>query len=349
MQTSSSSTRRGAVAVILALACLALPFFSLTACSKPGESGAAKRPRFAFVTNCVVPFWTIAKVGAQKAGAELGVDVLVEMPTSGIANQKQILEDLITRGVDGIAVSPIDHVNQTSLLDELASKTHLITHDSDAPKSKRVAFVGMDNYDAGRMAGKLIKEALPQGGKIMLFVGRLEQDNGRLRRQGILDEVLGRSHDPSRFDAPEAAPEQGNYKILGTSLDQSDMATAKANAADALTADPDIHAMVGLFAHNTPAIVEALRQAGKLGAVKVVGFDEEDATLQGIVDGHVFGTVVQDPYNYGYRSMQVLMALHKGDKSVVPANQRVEVSARVIRRGEVEAFWSDLKQKTGKK
>lgn len=325
------------------LAALAL----LAACNKTSDV-AAKKPRYAFVTNCVVPFWTIAKVGAQKAAAELGVDVVVEMPTSGIDAQKQILEDLITRGVDGIAVSPIDPANQTALLDSLAAKTNLITHDSDAPNSKRVAFVGMDNYDAGRMAGKLIKEALPSGGKIMLFVGRLEQDNGRLRRQGILDEVLGRAPDNQRFDPPEAAPEAHGYKFLGTRLDQSDIATAKANAADALTAHADLDLMVGLFAHNAPAIVEALRQAGKLGKVKVVGFDEDDGTLQGIVDGHVFGTVVQDPYNYGYRSVQVLHALRAGDKSVVPANQRVEVGARVVKRGEVDAFWADLKQKTGK-
>ena len=50
----------------------------------------------------------------------------------------------------------------------------------------------MSNYDAGRLCGKLVKEALPKGGKIMIFIGRLEQDNAKLRRQGVIDEIAGR-------------------------------------------------------------------------------------------------------------------------------------------------------------
>lgn len=172
------SSLRAAAALLVAL-CVA-------ACTR----GGSDKPRFAYVTNGVDPFWTIAEVGARKAGVDLGVEVLVEMPSDGIGHQKQILEDLLTRGVDGIAVSPIDHANQTPLLDEIARRVPLITHDSDAPASKRVAFVRMDNYEAGRMAGDLVKEALPQGGKVMLFVGRLEQDNARLRRQGVIDAIL---------------------------------------------------------------------------------------------------------------------------------------------------------------
>jgi ribose transport system substrate-binding protein len=60
----------------------------------------------------------------------------------------------------------------------------------------------MDNYTAGRMCGELVREALPKGGKVMLFIGRLEQDNARLRRQGVIDALLGRPHDPKNFDPP---------------------------------------------------------------------------------------------------------------------------------------------------
>src|SRR5213076_1833747 len=100
---------------------------------------------------------------------------------------------LLARGIYGIAISPIDAANQVGFLDEVAAKTNIITHDSDAPASKRLCFVGMDNYKAGRAAGKLVKEALPDGGKIMIFVGRLEQLNAQQRRQGVIDEVLDRA------------------------------------------------------------------------------------------------------------------------------------------------------------
>src|SRR5216110_693173 len=114
------------------------------------------------------------------------------MPPKGIIDQKRMVEGLLARGVDGIAISPIDAKNQVDLLNQAAARCPVITHDSDAPNSRRLCFVGMDNYKAGRAAGKLVKEALPRGGKVMLFVGRLEQLNAQQRRQGVIDELLDR-------------------------------------------------------------------------------------------------------------------------------------------------------------
>lgn len=327
---------------------VALAAFLVPACS--GEApppGTAATIRVAYVTNGVDPFWVIAEAGCREAAKRLGVECIVEMPPNGIGDQKQILEDLLTKGVDGIAVSPIDHVNQTPLLDRIAAKVPLITTDSDAPQSKRLCFVGMDNYEAGRMVGDLVREALPQGGKVMLFIGRLEQDNARLRTTGAIDAILGRARDDARRLDQDAQQTAGAYTVLGVRTDQFDKSTAKANAADALTAQPEIAAMVGLFAYNPPQILEALRQAGKLGAVKVIGFDESDPTLQGIVDGHVVGTVVQDPYRYGARSVEILTALKRGDRSVLPEGGVEAIPARTIRRAEVDAFWTEKKRRLG--
>lgn len=168
-------------------------------CQKNSSSG----PRLAFITNGVASFWTIAKYGAEAAGKQLGVNVSVHMPAEGLVDQKRIVEDLITRGVDGIAISVIDATNQASFINDTTQKTKLITQDSDAPTTSRLAYVGMDNYKAGRMLGALIKDTLPEGGKLALFVGRVEQDNARKRRQGTIDEVLGRS-----FDAAMILPDR---------------------------------------------------------------------------------------------------------------------------------------------
>jgi len=105
--------------------------------------------------------------------------------------------------------------------------------------------------------------------------------------------------------------------------------------------------MVGLFAYNPPLCLAALEQAGKVGEVRVVAFDEADETLRGIQDGSVFGTVVQDPYMYGYKSIEVLNALSNGDRSVLPASGFIDIPARQIRSATVDAFWADLKKKTG--
>ena len=312
------------------------------------EGDGTARPRIAYVTNGVADFWTIAEAGANSAGEEFDVDVEVLMPTGGVTDQKRMLEDLVTRGASGIAVSPIDAANQIDVIDAAAERTKVITHDSDAPGSSRLAYVGMDNYDAGRMAGRLLLESMPEGGEVFIFVGRLEQDNARLRRQGLIDEVLGREPDSSRYDEPGSPVEGGGYRILGTLTDQFDRAKAKANVEDVLSRHPDVDCMVGLFAYNPPLILEALEGADRLGEVVVVAFDEDDETLQGIKDGTVVGTIVQNPYEYGRMSLEILSKLARGQDAGIPEGGMVSIPARTIQAQEVDAFWTDLKAKTGK-
>jgi ribose transport system substrate-binding protein len=295
----------------------------------------------------VASFWDICKIGAEKAGADLDVDVEVLMPNGGV-EQKSKMEDLLSRGVDGIAAAVIDPINQSEFFDEVAERVEFITVDTDAPDSKRKVYIGVDNYDAGRMCGQLVKEALPEGGQVILFIGRLEQDNSKRRRQGVIDELLDRSRDPSRYDAPGAPVKGEKYTVLATLTDQFDRAKGKANAEDMLTKYPKVGCMVGLFAYNPPLILEALSQAKRLNTVKVVGFDEEDVTLQAIVDGTVHGTVVQNPYEYGYQSVKVLKALFEGDDSMIPANKFINIPARQIRKDTVTEFWADLNEKLGK-
>jgi ribose transport system substrate-binding protein len=182
----------------------------------------------------------------------------------------------------------------------------------------------------------------------MILIGRMEQDNSRKRRQGVIDELLGRPEDPERFDPPGDVVEGGGFKILGTLTDAFDLAKAKANAEDALSRHPELDAMIGLFAYNPPAILQALEQAGKLQTVKVIGFDEDEGTLAGIQSAAVHGTVVQNPYEYGYQSVKVLHALAGGDTSVVPADAFIHIPGRQIRKDNVDAFWADLKSKLGK-
>ncbi|MFM1769696.1 MAG: D-ribose-binding periplasmic protein precursor [Verrucomicrobiota bacterium] len=326
-----------------------LALLGLGGCGKSDSGASGKKPRIAFISNGVAAFWTIAEAGVKAAGEKYGATVSVHMPAEGIGDQKRIVEDLLTRGVDGMAISPIDPVNQTDLLNKAAGLTKLVTHDSDAPEANRLVYIGMDNYKAGRMCGALIKEALPNGGKIMILVGRLEQDNARRRRQGVIDELLGRPEDPTRFDPPGAMPAGNNFTIVGTMTDQFDRAKAKANAEDALARHPDLAGMVGLFAYNPPLILEALSRAGKVGQVKLIAFDEDDGTLQGIKDGHIHGTVVQNPYMYGYKSVEVLSELLKGNTTVIPAGKFIDIPARQIRKDSVEEFWTDLKAKTARK
>jgi len=103
-----------------------------------------------------------------------------------------------------------------------------------------------------------------------------------------------------------------------------------------------------LFEYNPPVILDVLREAGKLDEVAVVGFDENEQTLAGIRKGEVVGTVVQDPYMYGYRSIETLHKLHQGDKSVIPPSGVIKVPAKKITKENVDAFEKELNERKGK-
>lgn len=139
----------------------------------------------------------------------------------------------------------------------------------------------------------------------------------------------------------------GKYEVLPTLTDDKKQEKCKTNAEDALTRHQDIKCMAGLWAYNPPAILTAIKDAGKLGQVKIVGFDENEETLEGIRAGHIHGTVVQDPYRFGYESVRLLAAVIRGDKSVLPANGVYFIDHRIIKKENVDAFHAELKERKG--
>jgi len=347
------------LSVFAFLAAVSLTFYGCTNSSDPGSTGgaggggestiSADAPKVAYVTNGIASFWDIAEKGAIDAGNEFDANVVVKMPANGVEDQKRMCQDLLAQGIKGIAISPIDPDNQGDLLDEISSHTNLITQDSDAPNSKRLCYIGMDNYTAGRMCGQLVKEAMPEGGSVIILVGRLGQENAKLRRQGVIDELLDRSEDRTRYDDPNGGEVKGDkYTILDTRTDGFDFGKCKDNAQDAIAKYEDLGCMVGLFAYNPPLILEAVREAGKVGKIKIVSFDEDERSLEAIQKGEMYGTTVQDPYNYGHKSVEILAALARGDKSVIPEGGVINIPARNIRKDNVDEFWTELKRLTAK-
>ena len=248
--------------------------------SQIDAADASEKPHFAFVVNNSGTFWKIANAGVKKAAAEFGVVAEMRTPPRGsIDEQQAIIEQLIAKGVDGMAISPIDPENMVRVLNEAADHMILITHDSDAPLSNRQAYIGTNNIEAGRLAGEMIKKALPDGGEIVIFVGRLD-------------------------------------------------------------------ALVGLWAYNGPAIVSAVKDAGLTGKIKIIAFDEEAATLQGIQDGFIEATIVQKPFEFGYQSIRLLNEIYHGDRSRIPADKLIDTGVEAITQDKVVPYWENLKKLT---
>src|SRR5215467_3996695 len=298
------SMKRFASVIVLSI----LLLFACSSKTETNDGKASKQLKLAFVTNNSADFWTMARRGVEKADGEL-TDVSAEFRLTSdgtAAEQKRIIDDLMTKGVDGIAISPVDPENQTSLINDVARRALVFTQDSDAPNSDRACYVGTDNVAAGRQAGQLVKEALPGGGKIMLFVGKLDARNAQDRIQGIKEAI-----------------KDTNIQILDTRTDDTDTVRAKSNVADALAKHSDLKGLVGLWSYNGPAILNAVKDANKIGQIKIVTFDEADETLGGIRAGAIYGTVVQQPFEFGYQAIKLMTQALKGDKSFIPSNKQI--------------------------
>jgi ribose transport system substrate-binding protein len=242
-----------------------------------------------------------------------------------------VVDDLLTKGVDAIAISPVDPQNQVALINAAAQRTLVFTQDSDAPDSARTCYIGTDNLAAGRQAGQLIREAIPEGGAVMLFVGKLDARNAQERVQGIKEALAG-----------------SNVRVLDVRTDDVDDVRAKANAADTLVRYPDIKGMVGLWSYNGPAILNAVREAGKVGRVRIITFDEADETLAGIKDGAIHATVVQQPYEFGYQAITRMAQAARGDRSFIPETKQIIVPTLIVNRANVEEFTARINTLRGR-
>jgi ribose transport system substrate-binding protein len=299
--------------------------------SSSGGTGA--KHKLAFVTNNASDFWVIARKGTEKAAREIpDIEVDFKIPSDGTAaEQQRVVDDLLARGIHGIAISPVDPKNQQQMINTAASKALVVTQDSDAPDTNRVCYIGTDNVAAGRQAGELVKEALPQGGKIMVFVGVLDAANAQQRYQGLKEALAG-----------------SNVQIIDVRTDNTDRVRAKANASDTLVNNPDIAGMVGLWSYNGPAILSAVKEANKVDKVKIVAFDEEDQTLTGIKEGAIYATVVQQPFEFGYRSMELLAKILNGDRSQIPASKQIFVPTIAVKKDNVEEFTKKINELRGR-
>ena len=298
-----------------------------------GKRDGAKTKKLGFVAIAAADFWTIARKGAEKADQEID-DVTLDfrIPTDGTAaEQKRLIDDLLAKGIDGLAISPVDPVNQTQMINEVAKQVLVITQDSDAPQSNRACYIGTDNRAAGRQAGELIKEAIPNGGKIMLFVGRRDAQNAQERLQGIKD-VLANS----------------NVEIIDVRTDDVDRVRAKSNISDTLVRYPEVACLVGLWAYNGPAILSAVKDADRVGRVKIVAFDEEDLTLEGVKDGAIHATIVQQPYEFGYQAIYMMAKVLRGDKSAIPSNKQVFIPTLIVKKDNVNDFIVKINQLRGR-
>ena len=293
---------------------------------------AQEQKTLVFIVNAASDFWKLAEAGVKKAQAELpNYDLQFKYPAQGTAAlQNALMDDLVAAGADAIMISSVDPKTSVDAFNRIAAQVPLFTTDSDAPDSNRIAYLGSSNTDAGVQAGEIAVKALPNGAKCMGFVGFLNADNAKERIAGFKQAVEG-----------------SGIELVDTRGDDVDFARARSNVDDVLAANPEIDCMVGFYSYNPPKIYEALQAAGKLGQITVVAFDEDPITLGAVREGSFAGTVVQQPFEWGYQGMKLMAAYLEGDTSSIPEDKLIIVPTKVIDKDNVDQFEADLKAAIG--
>lgn len=295
-----------------------------------GSAYAQDKPEIAFVVNGPSDFWKLAEAGVQKAQGELGdYNLTFRYPErADAAIQQRVVDDLIAAGADAVAVSVVDPATSTEAINRAAAQVPYFTFDSDATQSDRVAYFGSSNVELGKMAGELMKQAMPDGGTCIGFVGLPGADNARERIQGYNEAVAGTG-----------------LELIDVRGDDIDQTRARANVDDVLVANPDVNCMVGFYSYNPPRMYEALRDAGKLGEITVVGFDEDPITLGAVAEGSFVGTVVQQPFEWGYQGSHLIADYLGGDSSKIPDDGVIIIPGLQITPDNVADFQADLEAK----
>ncbi|MCQ6561318.1 sugar-binding protein [Paenibacillus mendelii] len=243
------------------------------------------------------PFWRTVEQGANDAAGKLGMKIDYMGPIRiNPSEQKKLLEKSITAGPDAIVAQGISDPYYERLINKAIDQgIPVITVDADEPGSRRLAYVGTDNREAGKRMGELVVKDAAGNGRIGVIIGSERADNQRLRLEGfrsIISSTPGfeiidiRSSNISRIQAAqqtEAMLRQHNR--MGT--------------------------IVGFSALDAAGILEGIRAANKED-MHVFGFDDLEETRRSIAQGDVMAVIVQRPKEMGSKSIQLLEQYFKG-------------------------------------
>lgn len=302
----------------------------------PGIS-AAEGLQFALVPKAMNnPFFDLARDGCQKAQAELpDVECLYIGPGEHTElEQIQIVQDLISKGVDGIAVAPSNAPAMAKALKAAsANGIPVMTWDSDLleeDKAIRTTYVGTKNYDIGVNLAKIAMEKQPNGGKICLQTGGAAAANHNERLQGIRDTLSGKASDTPPGNA--LAGENGWTEVSGCPLiTNDDGAVAVQGMTDILAKEADLTAFVstGAFTQwNDNAYRQAVEpHKARLddGSLSIIVADTLPMQMAQLSDGLSNGQVGQRPFEMGYKAMFILKDIVDGKQVEDPIYTGLDV------------------------
>jgi ribose transport system substrate-binding protein len=269
-----------------------------------GTAAFAQDITIAVVPKVAVPFFDDCNTGAKTAANALGVSYqwVVPQNTQG-ATQVKIIEDLIARQVNGIAISVNEPKSVEGVIKQaMHAGIKVVTFDSDSAKSGRSMYIGTINKQAGVTMGNSMAKALGGKGNIAIVTGQLGASNLNERIDGV----------------KEALAAYPGIKIVAVEGTEDDLAKAVSVTEALLRGHPDLAGIFGMSQVGGPAVAKVLAEqefADRKGKVAVFAFDDLPDTIKGVKDGYINGIMVQRPVTMGKLAVEHLVAQVKGKET----------------------------------
>ena len=287
----------------------------------------AKDLTFVMVPKGVHPYYEPCFEGFKAAAEKYGITAEYEAPQQfDIALQVKVIENLISRGVDGIAISALDAKPLVPVIREaMDAGIMVLTFDAPAPGSAQLSYIGTNNKNAGVVGGKKMAELLGNKGKIAVLQGGLGASNLNLRREGLVEALK------------EVAPEMEVVTVEDTQ-GKFDLTVNKTEAI--LETYPEVAGIFGVSAYGAPGAATVLKEQDKAGQIMVGGFDDLKDTLEGIKDGSVQFCLVQKTYTMGWLAVEKLLAATKGE-DIEP---EIDTGIIIVTKDNVDSYMEEMKK-----
>jgi ribose transport system substrate-binding protein len=279
----------------------------------PTEDKTAGKYHYHFV---LVPeeldndYWRLVEEGAQKAAEEHGVLLEYAGPKqANIDEHLKTIEMSMASKVDGIITQGLSDEQFTPLINRVVEKLPVITIDTDAANSNRMAYIGTDNYYSGFLAGKALIEDTNGQANVAIITGSFYANHQQQRVQGFRDAVES---------------EEG---ITIITVEESEISRVRAaeKAYQIVTDYPEVNAFYGTSALDAIGIAQVVEKFREPDQVYIIGFDSLPETLKYITEGTIKATVVQEPFEMGYKAIVMMIDLIEGKKvpPVIHTNTRI--------------------------
>ncbi len=243
------------------------------------------------------PFWAAVEKGFTEKGQELGVETVVVAPPAESDVQAQItqVEDLIAQGIDGLAIAPTDPNALAPVVEAARTAGIPVVFVDTRGSNEGVTFIGTNNAVGAALAAEFMCENLPEGSDVAILQGLVSQSTGQARAEGSKEGLTG-----------------CGLNVVAEQTAEWDRAKGLSVTENILAGNPNLKGIFGSNDNMALGAVEALKAAGKLQDVMVVGFDANPDAANSILAGEMTASIAQAPYNMGAFGLQALVDLKDG-------------------------------------